>query len=187
MNKILGLIFLFQVLFTWAQEGQKSSFNSQFMDISHDIGRLVHQEDSLYLVMLSACSELKSELESKVMYFDGKRSVIESFINANNAFRISQDEVKGFDISDAADILNFSLKYNVLELIRSNISDCQNTLENKRSWITEHSDSLQGAYRIIYKGTTYDLYITDLKDQEIELHHKKKGSLSLKYVKNELE
>ena len=84
MNKILVLIFLCPVLFTWAQEGQKSSFNSQFMDISHDIGRRVHQEDSLYLVMLSACSELKSELESKVMYFDGKRSVIESFINANN-------------------------------------------------------------------------------------------------------
>ena len=74
-----------------------------------------------------------------------------------------------------------------MEGIRSNIMDCQNTLKEKRTWVLKHMDSLNGSFRITYKGTIYDVYITDLKDQDIELHQKKKGSLSLKSVKSKLE
>ena len=187
MNKILFLFFLTVVFCCNSQENSKSSVSNQFYSVSNEINQLAKSEDSLYKVMLKSCNILNVDLDKMLKQYAQKKSTIDTFLLAENSIRITDDKVKNLSLSDASRMLNFSIRYNALEMVRLKIYECQNKLENKQSWILGQVDSLRGAYRVIYKGTTYDLYITDLKDQEIALHDKKKGSLSLKNVKDKLE
>lgn len=186
MSKIVVLFFIFNISCFFSQQNQYEDSSTFLNKNSVRIDQLTWEEDSLLFSMKKVFSQFSDAIQKEISFLTDKKSNLAKFLVAMNETEVDNRSLSEFSLADASRIIDLLSEYASLDEYRLQIQLVQKELSKQKDQIVDNSDSLPGAHRIKYRGTFYNLYITDLKNEEINLHQKK-GSLSIASVKKKLE